>query len=114
MQPLATKATPASDDRRWKLGDATMRKHGNESAALVASLHTVQESFGYSTKLPCGMWRGLRGSPTARSTGLLDTVGDAADINQGETTADGKVSLLTARCVGSYGLPPGGAALRAW
>ena len=47
MQPLATKATPASDDRRWKLGDATMRKHGNESAALVASLHTVQESFGY-------------------------------------------------------------------
>ena len=37
---------------------------------------------------------------------LLDTVGDAAGIKAGETTADGKVSLLTARCVGSCGLAP--------
>src|SRR5260370_35267470 len=47
MQPFASKATAPSDDRRWKLVDATMRKHGNEPSALIESLHTVQESFGY-------------------------------------------------------------------
>ena len=47
MQPFASKATAPNDDRRWKLVDATMRKHGNEPSALIESLHTVQESFGY-------------------------------------------------------------------
>jgi bidirectional [NiFe] hydrogenase diaphorase subunit len=28
------------------------------------------------------------------------------DVHPGETTADGKVSLLTARCLGSCGLAP--------
>src|ERR1017187_4449748 len=37
---------------------------------------------------------------------LLDAVGDTAGIKAGETTADGKVSMLTARCVGSCGLAP--------
>ena len=41
MQPFAGKATAPSDDRRWKLVDATMRKHGR--VALIESLHTVQE-----------------------------------------------------------------------
>jgi bidirectional [NiFe] hydrogenase diaphorase subunit len=38
---------PPSDDRRWRLVDATMRRHGRQSHALIESLHTVQESFGY-------------------------------------------------------------------
>jgi len=37
---------------------------------------------------------------------LMDTVGDTVGIKAGETTSDGKVSLLTARCVGSCGLAP--------
>jgi bidirectional [NiFe] hydrogenase diaphorase subunit len=37
---------------------------------------------------------------------LLDTVQRDLDVKPGETTADGKVSLLTARCLGSCGLAP--------
>jgi Thioredoxin-like [2Fe-2S] ferredoxin len=33
-------------------------------------------------------------------------VGEVAGIKPGETTCDGKLSLLTARCVGSCGLAP--------
>jgi len=47
MQPFAGKPTPPSDDRRWKLVDAAMRKHGNVPSALIESLHSVQEAFGY-------------------------------------------------------------------
>ena len=34
-------------DRRWKLIEATMRRHGHQSNALIETLHAVQESFGY-------------------------------------------------------------------
>lgn len=37
---------------------------------------------------------------------LLDTFHQTLDIAPGETTADGEVSLLTARCLGSCGLAP--------
>jgi bidirectional [NiFe] hydrogenase diaphorase subunit len=36
-----------SDDRRWRVVRATMRRHGHEPDALIETLHTVQESFGY-------------------------------------------------------------------
>ena len=36
-----------SDDRRYKLIDQTMRKNGYAPQALIETLHTVQESFGY-------------------------------------------------------------------
>jgi bidirectional [NiFe] hydrogenase diaphorase subunit len=139
MQPVAGQATAPSDDRRWKLVDATMRKHGKEPSALIESLHTVQESFGYlddvalryvaqSLRVPDSKVYGVstfyhfftlkpQGEHTCVvCTGtacyikgaqrLLDTVSDAVGIAAGETTADGKVSLLTARCVGSCGLAP--------
>ena len=38
---------PPTDDKRGRLVDATMRRHGNRAAALIETLHTVQESFGY-------------------------------------------------------------------
>lgn len=38
---------PPSDDRRWRRVGATMRRHGHEAHALIETLHTVQESFGY-------------------------------------------------------------------
>ena len=37
---------------------------------------------------------------------LLKEVADAHDLAPGQTTEDGLVSLLTARCVGSCGLAP--------
>lgn len=37
---------------------------------------------------------------------LLSAVHEVAGIREGETTADGKLSLLTARCLGSCGLAP--------
>jgi bidirectional [NiFe] hydrogenase diaphorase subunit len=36
-----------SDDRRWKIVEATARRHGREPHALIETLHTVQECFGY-------------------------------------------------------------------
>ncbi len=36
-----------SDDKRWRLVNATMRRHGFQPEALIETLHTVQESFGY-------------------------------------------------------------------
>lgn len=37
---------------------------------------------------------------------LLDRLGETLQIKQGETTPDGLVSLLTARCIGSCGMAP--------
>ena len=37
---------------------------------------------------------------------IVSAVGDAYGISQGETTADGVVTLKTARCLGSCGLAP--------
>ncbi|MEW5745538.1 MAG: bidirectional hydrogenase complex protein HoxE [Nitrospirota bacterium] len=34
-------------DRRLKMVEATMRRYGNEPSALIETLHTVQEAFGY-------------------------------------------------------------------
>jgi bidirectional [NiFe] hydrogenase diaphorase subunit len=43
----------------------------------------------------------IKGAPA-----LLSAVGEVAGIAAGETTPDGRLSLLTARCVGSCGLAP--------
>lgn len=36
-----------SDDKRWKLVNATMRRNGYADDALIETLHSVQESFGF-------------------------------------------------------------------
>jgi bidirectional [NiFe] hydrogenase diaphorase subunit len=47
MRASLMKAMEApSDDKRWRLVNATMRRHGSESDALIETLHTVQEAFG--------------------------------------------------------------------
>ena len=43
---LKTTLTPPSDDKRWRIVAATMRRHGNEPDALIETLHSVQEAFG--------------------------------------------------------------------
>lgn len=41
------KAVPPNDDKRWRIVNATMRRHGYSGGALIETLHTVQESFGF-------------------------------------------------------------------
>lgn len=41
-----TPVTP-SEDKRWRLVTVTMRRHGYEPRALIETLHTIQEAFGY-------------------------------------------------------------------
>lgn len=36
-----------SQDKRWKIVSATMRRHGYAADALIETLHTVQEAFGF-------------------------------------------------------------------
>ena len=44
---------------------------------------------------------------TSHSTlGLINALQDELKIKPGETTSDGKVSLLTARCIGACGIAP--------
>lgn len=38
---------PPSDDKRWRIVNATMRRYGYTPQALIESLHSVQEAFGY-------------------------------------------------------------------
>ena len=39
-----------SDDKRWRIVNGTMRRHGYARDALIETLHTVQQSFGYLGK----------------------------------------------------------------
>lgn len=133
------KASPPSDDRRWKIVERTMRRYGYEPHSLIQSLHTVQETFGYidieSMKyvaavlhVPLSQVYGVatfyhfftlkpQGEHTCvvctgtacyikGAQDLLDAVEDTTGAKPGETSADGKVSILTARCLGSCGLAP--------
>jgi bidirectional [NiFe] hydrogenase diaphorase subunit len=135
---FAKPAAP-SQDKRWRLVDATMRRLGNQSRGLIEALHTVQETFGYldegalryvatSLRVPlsraygvatfyhfftlkpagehtCVVCMGtacyIKGAPQ-----LLAATQKELGIGPGETTPDGRVSLLTARCLGSCGLAP--------
>jgi len=130
---------PPSDDKRWKIVDGTMRRHGYEPHALIEVLHTVQETFGFlsedaltyvsaSLQVPCSKVYGVATfyhyfamSPPGKHTcvvctgtachikgsaTLLEAVEQIAGIKQGETTKDGNLSLVTARCLGSCGLAP--------
>jgi len=36
-----------SDDKRWKLVDGTMRRNGYDGHALIETLHSVQDAFGF-------------------------------------------------------------------
>ena len=44
--PAAAKSPP-SEDKRWRIVTGTMRRYGFSPDALIETLHTVQESFGY-------------------------------------------------------------------
>lgn len=128
-----------SDDRRWRLVRATMRRHGHQPDALIETLHTVQESFGYldeealhyvaeALRVPlsrvygvatfyhfftlkppgdhtCVVCMGtacyIKGGGT-----IMNEVEQTFNVKAGETTTDGRLSLLTARCLGTCGIAP--------
>jgi bidirectional [NiFe] hydrogenase diaphorase subunit len=41
------KPQPPSQDKRWKIVDVTMRRNGYSGHALIETLHSVQDCFGY-------------------------------------------------------------------
>ncbi len=131
--------SPPSADKRWRIVEATMRRTGYEAHALIETLHSVQEAFGFlepeglryvalSLRVPLSQVYGaatfyhfftmkppgkhtcvvctgtacyIKGAP-----GLIQAVEDRYGIKPGETTEDGELSLLTARCVGSCSIAP--------
>lgn len=128
-----------SDDKRWKIVIATMRRFGFAKHALIETLHTVQRTFGYlditalrfvaaSLHVPLSKAYGVatfynifRLKPEGKHTcvvclgtacyikggaKLLNAAESLARIRSSETTPDGKVSLLTARCIGACGIAP--------
>jgi bidirectional [NiFe] hydrogenase diaphorase subunit len=133
------KPVAPSNDKRWRLVEATMRRNGYHPHALIETLHTVQDAFGYLDQdalrfvasslhaapsrvfavatfysfftlkpqgrhtcvVCCGTACYIKGAKN-----LLAAIQGQFAITPGETTTDGEISLLTARCLGSCGLAP--------
>jgi bidirectional [NiFe] hydrogenase diaphorase subunit len=116
-----------------------MRRHGHQPNALIETLHTVQESFGYldekalhyvsqALRVPLSQVYGVATfyhfftlKPPGEHTcvicmgtacyikggaTILSAIEEKYRVKAGETTSDGKFSLLTARCVGACGIAP--------
>ncbi|MBK8020512.1 MAG: bidirectional hydrogenase complex protein HoxE [Chloroflexi bacterium] len=47
MKARAAAPAAPSDDKRWRIVTATMRRHGFSPDALIETLHSAQEAFGY-------------------------------------------------------------------
>lgn len=130
---------PPTDDKRWRMVDATMRRSGYDVHALIESLHSVQQAFGYldeegmryvarSLRVPLSKVYGVATfyhyftlKPQGKhacvvclgtacyikgSGEILKQVSTKYKINDGQTTEDGALSLLSARCIGACGLAP--------
>lgn len=139
MSISAARPPVPSDDPRWKLVSAAMRRHGHGADALIETLHAVQDAFGYldddslrfvagSLRAPYSLVYGVATfyhhftlRPPGKhacvvcmgtacyikgAQGLVDAVEAKLGIETGRTTPDGKVSLLTARCLGACGMAP--------
>lgn len=47
MQAMSVAINPPSEDKRWRIVQTTMRRHGFSPHALIETLHSVQAAFGY-------------------------------------------------------------------
>jgi bidirectional [NiFe] hydrogenase diaphorase subunit len=139
MSTETTQTSPPTDDKRWKIVHATMRRHGHAPNSLIETLHTVQETFGFLDKKSLEYVSSSLRVPLSRVYGVatfyhfftlkppgehvcvvcmgtacyirgaqsvLQDIAQTAQTRPGETSPDGCVSLLTARCLGSCGLAP--------
>ena len=61
---------PPSDDKRWRVVDATMRRHGYKPSALIEALHAVQQAFGYLDEPSLRFVAGSLGVPLSRVYGV--------------------------------------------
>ncbi len=128
-----------SDDKRWRIVTGTMRRHGFARDALIETLHTVQEYFGYLDKPSLKFVAASLHVPLSQAYGvatfyhyftlkppgkhtclvclgtacyikgaaqLLSAAEASLNVKAGETTPDGNVSLVSARCIGSCSLAP--------
>ncbi len=139
MTAKSEKLAPPSDDKRWRIVQATMQRNGFERDGLIETLHTVQESFGFldddslryvaaSLNAPLSQVYGVSTfyhlftlKPAGRHTcvvclgtacyikgipQLIKEIEKVYGVKPGETTPDGNLSVMTARCLGSCGLAP--------
>lgn len=128
-----------SDDKRWKIVEAAMKRNNYQSDALIEALHAVQDAFGYvdetamhfvadKLNLPPSKVYGVatfynlfQMKPSGEHTlsvctgtacyvkgndQIVDFLRAEYGLHPGETTPDGKVSFISARCVGACGLSP--------
>lgn len=128
-----------SGDKRFKMLDATIKRHQYQQDALIEVLHKAQELFGYlendlllyiarSLKLPPSRVYGVATfyhlfslAPKGKhscvvctgtacyvkgAAALLASIEGYARVKLGQTTADGELSLLSARCLGACGIAP--------
>jgi len=136
---MTSKPTAPSKDKRWKLVEATARRHGHTPHALIETLHTVQECFGFldetalryvaeMLRVPLSKVYGVATfyhfftlKPPGKHTcvvcmgtacyikgagNVLGAIEKKYGVKPGQTTRDGNISVLTARCLGSCGLAP--------
>lgn len=47
MQSKSIPPAPPSEDKRWRIVQTTMRRHGFSPYALIETLHSLQAAFGY-------------------------------------------------------------------
>lgn len=139
MPVVTTKPDPPTDDKRWRIVDAAMRRNGYEANGLIETLHAVQQTFGFleessmnyvaqSLRAPLSKVYGVATfyhffslKPQGRhvcvvclgtacyirkAARLLEEMEKSYTIRPGETTDDGNLSLMIARCIGSCGLAP--------
>ncbi len=139
MLQTQVKPIPPSDDKRWKIVDATMRKHGWSASALIETLHVIQESFGHisedslryvseSLNVPPSKVYGVAtfynlfnmtplGEHVVQictgtacyvkgSGEIVDFFKQEYGLEPGQTTPDGKLTVMVARCVGACGMAP--------
>jgi bidirectional [NiFe] hydrogenase diaphorase subunit len=135
----AVAPAPPTDDKKWKMIDARIRRRGRTPDALIEVLHAVQEAFGFlepqvlayvgeSLGVPPSRVFGVatfyslftlkpQGTHTVvvctgtacyinQSSALLARIHDQLGITAGETSQDGSVSLLSARCLGACSMAP--------
>lgn len=68
--PTASALAPPSEDKRWRVVAATMRRHGYAPSGLIESLHTVQQSFGYLDLLALGYVARSLSVPLSKAYGV--------------------------------------------
>jgi bidirectional [NiFe] hydrogenase diaphorase subunit len=139
MELTAKKKADSAKDKRRKLVDATMRRHGHASHALIETLHSVQEVYGYldddslhyvaqQLRVPLSKVYGVATfyhfftlKPQGEHTcvictgtacyikgvpAILQAIKEKYNVVAGDTSDDGKLSVLSARCIGSCGMAP--------